>query len=175
MDINGKTIWQVAAGDGKNTDFVDLCLEKDVIVFGPGRHGPWPDCKIPMLADTETPWTTTKAGIIKRFAEDLKPRDLVVLRIGTQKVYAVGEIVGDYGFSELFGKVETSTNGVTWDLQHYRRVRWLWHQDGEPKVFPVYALKFGSSVQHLISSEVRDWLNLLDIPEEAYDRSLLPL
>lgn len=169
MNIDGKTIWQVSAGNGKNTQYANLCLALDVIVFGPGRYGPWPDCKIPMLADTKTRWTTTKAGIIKRFAEDLKPGDLVVLRVGTQQVYGVGEIVGDYGFSQLFGNVQT------WDLQHYRRVRWLWYQDGEPKSFPVYSLKLGSSVQRLISLEVQCWLKTLDIPEEAHHRSLFPM
>ncbi len=110
MNIDGKTIWQVSAGNGRDTQYANLCLALDVIVFGPGRYGRWPDCKMPMLADTENRWTTTKAGIIKRFAEDLKPGDLVVLRVGTQQVYGVGEIVGDYGFSQLFGNVQT------WDL-----------------------------------------------------------
>jgi len=90
----------------------------------------------PMLADTTVSpmWTVTKAGIIRRFAEDITPGDVVVLRVGTQHVYGVGEVVGDYGFSNLFSNVQG------WDLQHYRRVRWLWHQDGEPEVFPVYTL-----------------------------------
>ncbi len=169
MNIDGKTIWQVSAGDGKHTHFANLCLALDVVLLGPGRYGTWPECKQPMLADTKTVWTTTKAGILKRFAEELKPGDLVVLRVGTQHIYGVGEVVGDYGFSQLFGKVQT------WDLQHYRRVRWLWHQDGKPETFSVYSLKLGSSVQHLISPEVQHWLKTLDIPEEAHHRSLFPV
>ena len=166
MNIDGKTIWQIAAGNGKNTNYARQCLEQDVVVFGPGRYGPWPDCRLPMLA---AGWTTLKAGIIRRFAEDIKPGDLVVLRVGTQQVYGVGEIVGPYGFSERFSNVQT------WDLQHFRRVRWLWHQDSDPQPFPVYTLKLGSSVQYLTSPQVRRWLETLDIPADAYARPLATL
>jgi predicted Mrr-cat superfamily restriction endonuclease len=129
MNIEGKTLWQVAAGNGKNTHYAKQCLQQDVVVLGPGRYGAWPECKMPMLADTKASpmWTTTKAGIIKRFAEDIKPGDIVVLRVGTQYAYGVGEVVGNYGFSNQFSNVQG------WDLQHYRRVRWLWHQDSEPE------------------------------------------
>ena len=163
MDIKGKTIWQVAAGNGKDTHYAKRCLDEDVIIFGPGRYGAWPDCEIPMRGNG---WTATKAGIIRRFAEDIKPGDIVVLRVGTQQVFGVGEVVGKYGFSDQFSNVQG------WDLQHYRRVRWLWHQGGEPKWFPVYSLKLGSSVQYLISPQVRHWLEGLNIPQEAYSAPL---
>ena len=166
MDIEGKTIWQVAAGNGKDTHYAKQCLQQDVIVFGPGSYGAWPDCELPMRANG---WTAMKAGIIRRFAEDVKPRDIVVLRVGTQNVYGVGEVVGNYGFSEAFRNVQG------WDLQHFRRVRWLWHQDGEPETFPVHTLKFGSSVQHVISPVVRQWLETLEVPAEAYKRPLCAL
>lgn len=45
MNIEGKTLWQVAAGDGKNTHYAKQCLQQDIIVFGPGRYGAWPGCK----------------------------------------------------------------------------------------------------------------------------------
>ena len=169
MNIEGKTIWQIAAGDsklrndGKPRNYAKECLQQGVVIFGPGRYGPWPDCEIPMRGDG---WTATKAGIIKRFAEDMKPGDVVVLRVGTQHIYGVGEIVGDYDFNEAFANVQG------WDLQHLRRVRWLWHQDGEPEVFPVYSLKVGSSVQYLISPIVRSWLEGLDVPEDAHNKPL---
>lgn len=155
MNIVGKTIWQIAAGNGNTTHYAKLCLQNDVVVFGPGRYGAWPDCELPMRA---AGWTATKAGIIRRFAEDVRSGDLVVLRVGTQQVYGVGEVVGDYGWSDLFADVQG------WDLQHFRRVRWLWHLDGEPQTFPVYSLRFGSSVQRLISPVVRHWLEGLELP-----------
>ncbi len=166
MDIEGKTIWQVAAGNGKDTHYAKQCLQQDVIVFGPGRYGAWPDCEMPMRTNGVS---STHVGIVKRFAENLKPRDIVVLRVGTQQLYGVGEVVGDYDFSEAFSNVQG------WDLQHFRRVRWLWHQDGEPELFPVYSLKLGSSVQYLTSPLVRSWLEQLDIPAEAYSRPLSAL
>ncbi len=154
MDIEGKTVWQIAAGNGKETHYAKFCLEQNVVVFGPGRYGAWPDCKTPMLV---AGWTTTKAGIIKRFAEDVKQGDVVVLRVGTQQVYGVGEIVGGYDFSERFSNVQG------WDLQHFRQVRWLWHLNGDFEQFPVYSLKLGSSVQYLVSPMVRHWLEALDV------------
>ena len=163
MNIEGKVVWQVAAGNGKNTHYAKQCLQQDVIVFGPGQYGAWPDCEIPMRANG---WTAMKVGIIRRFAEDISPGDIVVLRVGTQHIYGVGEVVGHYDWSEKFGNVQT------WDLQHFRRVRWLWHRDGEPEEFPVYSLKFGNSVQRLISPVVRHWLESLDIPSDAYGRRL---
>ncbi len=149
MDVNGKSLWQVAAGNGKETNYAKMCLDEGVIVFGPGRYGPWPDCRVPMLSDG---WTTTKAGIIKRFAEELRVGDVVVLRVGTQQVYGVGEITGRYDFSEKFGNVQG------WDLQHFRKVRWVWHMGGEPHTFPVYTLKLGSSVQRVISPLIWEWV-----------------
>jgi hypothetical protein len=166
MEIEGKTIWQIAAGNGDSTHYAALCLEADVIIFGPGKYGAWPDCELPMLANG---WTRTKAGIVRRFAETINEGDLVVLRVGTQNVYGVGEVVGGYQWNDLFRDVQG------WDLQHVRRVRWLWHQDGKEKRFPVYSMKFGTSVQYLISPEVRHWLESLTVPEEAYSRELKPL
>lgn len=41
MNVQGKTIWQHAAGD-TNRNYVDLCLEWNVILNGPGNPGRWP-------------------------------------------------------------------------------------------------------------------------------------
>jgi hypothetical protein len=166
MDIQGKTIWQIAAGNGDNTHYAKLCLEKDAVIFGPGKYGAWPDCAVPMRVNG---WTSMKIGIVRRFAEDIKAGDIVVLRVGTQNVYGVGEVVGGYDWSEKFADVQG------WDLQHMRRVRWLWHKDGAPKTFPVYTLKLGSSVQYVISREVTRWIESLDISDDVLNRPLKPL
>jgi hypothetical protein len=163
MDIEGKTIWQVAAGNGKNTHYADRCLQHGVVVIGPGHYGAWPDCEMPMRTDGIS---SRGVGIVKRFAETMKPGDIVVLRVGTQQVYGVGELMGSYGWSEDFSDMDG------WDLQHYRRVRWLWHQDDTPEVFPVYSLNLGNSVQYLTSPLVRGWLEGLEVPDEAYSRPL---
>jgi hypothetical protein len=169
MNIQDKTIWQIAAGNGDRTHFAKLCLDEDVVIIGPGRYGPWPGCKLPMLADKSADFTPRKAGMIRRFVEDIAVGDLVVLRVGTQQVYGVGEVASGYQFNQKFANVQT------WDLQHVRRVRWLWKADPRPQSFPTYALKFGNSVQYLISPEVQAWLRTLSVPESAYERQLRPL
>ncbi len=156
MNIEGKTIWQVAAGNGSSTHYADKCLAQGVIVVGPGHCGAWPHCEPCLRQDGVS---SRRIGIVKRFAETMKSGDIVVLRVGTQHVYGVGELVGGYSWSNDFGNMDG------WDLQHFRRVRWLRHQDGAPKTFPVYALKLGNSVQRLISSEVRQWLEALEIAD----------
>lgn len=155
MNIEDRAIWQVAAGNG-NKNYSTLCLQQNIIMIGPGNYGAWPDCEKEMRKDGIT---SRRIGIVRRFAEDMKTRDIIVLRVGTQKVYGVGELVGGYDWSDDYQNVDG------WDLQHSRRVRWLWHQDGEPKTFPVYSLKLGNSVQKLTSPEVRHWLHSLNIAE----------
>lgn len=153
MDIQNNNVWQVAAGNG-NKNYTHQCLAQNVIVIGPGHYGAWPDCEKDMRKDGIT---ERGIGIVRRFAEEMKPGDIVVLRIGTRQVYGVGEIISSYDWSETYKDVQG------WDLQHFRRVRWLWHQNGEPKMFPVYSLKLGNSVQRLTSPEVRHWLHSLVI------------
>lgn len=163
MDLEGRSVWQVSAGNG-DKNYASLCLQNDVIIVGPGREGKWPECEKPLLKDPQ--WTKLKMAMLRHFADHIQPRDLIVLRMGTQTVYGVGEVVGPYAWKSIFGDVQG------WDLQHTRRVRWLWKNEQRPKTFPVYTLKFGSSVQHMISAEVFAWLASLDIPPEAYARPL---
>lgn len=153
MTIQDKNVWQVAAGNG-HKNYAEQCLAQNVIFIGPGHYGVWPECEQDMREDGIS---GRRIGIVRRFAEDMKTGDIVVLRVGTQQVYGVGEVAGSYGWSEAYKNVQG------WDLQHFRRVRWLWHQTGEPKIFPVYSLKLGNSVQKLTSSEVCHWLHSLDI------------
>ncbi len=40
MKTIGKEIWQIAAGNGEYTHYAKLCLDKDVIILGPGKCGP---------------------------------------------------------------------------------------------------------------------------------------
>ena len=80
---------------------------------------------------------------LKRFSIEMKEDDLVVLRLGTDKVQAVGEVVGAYDWSEAFGDVDG------WNLQHVRRVRWLWPDLVNPKNFGTYGLKLGDTTQRL--------------------------
>ena len=165
MNTERKKIWQVAAGDGPR-HYAGLCLQNDVIVIGPGAEGPWPECEKKLLVKGRV--TAQKMGMIRRFVQAVSPGDLIVLRVGTQTVYGVGEVVGPYMWVPDFWNVQT------WDLQHTRRVRWLWQNFEHPKKFPPYSLKFGASLQEINSTQVQvlAWLKGLDVPAAAYSRPL---
>ena len=51
MNLDGRTVRQVAAGDGNTTHFAKQCLQQDVIILGSGRYGVWPDCEVSMRAN----------------------------------------------------------------------------------------------------------------------------
>ena len=164
MDITDKIIWQQAAGDN-DRNYCDICIKWDVILNGPGNAGPWPECIKTLRAER----TSKKITDLKRFSEEMKDGDLVVLRLGTSIVVAVGKIVGDYEWHDGYGDIDG------WDLQHVRRVRWLWKDLGSPKVFDKYGLKLGDTTQRLNNGPVTDWLSSLAIPENAFNRPLAEL
>jgi hypothetical protein len=162
MDIRNKRIWQQASGD-TDRNYSELCLKWGVILNGPGYAGKWPECQN-LLQDEE--WSARKITDLRRFCETMQIGDLVVLRLGTASVLAVGEIAGEYEWREEFGDVDG------WDLQHCRRVRWLWKAAGDPVSFETYALKFGDTTQLLDSPEVEAWLGALVVPDEAFHAPL---
>lgn len=95
--------------------------------------------------------------------------DLVVLRLGTSKVLAVGEVVGDYEWRPEFGDIDG------WEIQHTRRVRWLWASKEQPASFETYTLKQGDTTQRLDSELVKKWLAELEISEDSYEKDFPPL
>ena len=162
MEIENRVVWQQAAGD-TDRDYSEICVRWGVILNGPGGKGPWPDCEKPLREDK---WSAKKMTDLRRFAEEMKAGDIVVLRLGTAKVLAVGEIVGDYSHHEQFGDVDG------WTLQHVRRVRWLWSNLKHPKEFETYALKQGDTTQKLNEGAVFEWLDGLPISTEKSDAPL---
>ena len=162
MDISGKTIWQQASGDG-DRDYSDICLKWDVILNGPCDIGRWPGCAEVLRKRGRSS--------LRRFCEKVKDGDLVVLRRGTSEVLGVGCVVGGYEWNDEFGDIDG------WDIRHVRRVRWLWRYTDtkEPKEFETYALKWGGTTQKLNAGPVTDWLQSLQIPEQAIDLPLADL
>lgn len=144
MEITGEQIWQVAAGD-TNRNYADMLVYWDVIVDGPGEVGPWQENKKEL---------TEKKRDLKRFCEEMKEGDTVLLRMGTSDVLAVGHVVGPYQWLDDFGDVDG------WDLQHVRRVKWMWKKcGGNPPLFEPYTLKWGDTVQPVSMSPVlKEWL-----------------
>jgi len=104
-----------------------------------------------------------------RFANEMQDGDLVVLRIGTATVFGVGQLVGPYEWLDEFGDIDG------WDLQHVRRVRWLWMGQSSPKSFDTYALKQGDTTQKLNDGPVTDWLSTLTVDDAALSRPLVEL
>ncbi len=99
-------VWQVSGGPG-DRPYAEVFLAHGVALIGSGESGPW---------------TTASAGAdetVRRFAEDLRVGDLLLLRTALAEVTAVGLVAGDYEFLAPFDDV----NG--WDLRHGRRVRWF--------------------------------------------------
>ena len=164
MNIQGTSIWQVAAGDTKR-DYVDLCLVRDVILNGPGEYGPWPICEEMIRSDGYTAW---KIADLRRFCEKIQDGDFVVLRLGLSAIYGVGQVVGDYKHSNAFNDVDG------WTLAHVRRVRWLWKYKEKPKEFEGNTLKRGTT-QRLSSPHVELWLKTLQISDTEYERPLVDL
>lgn len=166
MDISNKTIWQQACGD-TDRNYSGICLKWDVILNGPGYAGSYPECIEKLKRDT---WSSRKVTDLKRFAVDMQDGDIVVLRLGTSNVLGVGVIIGPYEWLEEFSDVDG------WDLQHVRRVKWLWKNKNNPQKFPTYSLKQGDTTQLLNSnSEVIGWLSALNIEKDEYERELVTL
>jgi len=167
MNINNKSIWQQAAGD-TDRNYSQLCLKWDVILNGPGYAGKWPNCKSILQ---ENRCSSRKITDLKRFAVDIQDGDIVVLRLGTTDVLGVGIVIGDYEWLEEFADVDG------WDLQHVRRVKWLWEYRKTPKKFPTYTLKQGDTTQRL-DSDLKDviaWLQSLNIPQSVFNRNISSL
>lgn len=164
--------WQQGGGNG-NRNYIKVCIDFEVILNGPGYAGPFNEETIKILLSNGS----SKQCIAdrKRFCYKMKPGDVVALKIGLQKVYAVGVIVGDYEWSDLFSDVDG------WNIQHVRRVKWLWVTDkdssGEyiPKDFKRNVLKQGTSLP-LSSTDILDWIKSLNLDfTKKYTVKSLPL
>jgi hypothetical protein len=164
VNIDGRQLWQIDGGKKINS-YVRFFLEWDVIAIGPGRRGKWPACgRKVILADG---YSAQTINCLERFYNEVKPGHLVVLKTGTDTAYGVGEIVEENVlWLDDFGDVDGR------DLEHVRRVRWLWKYDSVPMVFPELSLHWGS-FQHLNSPGVEHWLRTL--PEPTVSEQLVKL
>ena len=139
-----------------------------MILNGPGYAGPWPFCKETLVGDKSS--TSRKISDLNRFSETMQAGDIVVLRVGTATVCGVDLVVGPYEWHDEFGDVDG------WDLQHVRRVRWVWKSDrNSPPMFETYDLKFGDTTQILNDGRVKEWLKTLPIEDAILERPLAEL
>ena len=125
-------VWQIAGGPS-DRPYADVFLKYDVGLIGPGDQGEW---KPEMDEHPEF-----DSGV-KAFATQPAVGDVVLLRLGRNRVIAIGLFASDYCYLDQFDDI----NG--WDLQHARRVRWFEFpqvQELGPTVFGANPTKFSRS------------------------------
>ena len=101
-------VWQVSGGP-IDRPYGEVFLRHGVALIGPGEDGPWRSGQA----------KPGPQGFLRRFAEELRDGDILLLRTAVNTIAAVGVVVGDYEYLQPFDDV----NG--WDLRHARRVRWF--------------------------------------------------
>jgi hypothetical protein len=159
MDLTGKTLWQVGAGDTERS-YGDICIKFDVMIAGPGEPGAYEEERYAHLGDIR--------NSLRRFCKEARRGDIVLLRLGTGDVLGVGEISDDAAeWLDAFADVDG------WDLQHVRRVRWF---PNTARTFPPRTL--GGQVRTFAAvnvEPVRAWVESLDIAEADRNRELSQL
>lgn len=167
MEIGERRIWQVAAGDSSERAYPDLLLKWDIVAIGPGRYGRWPESR----EECRDERGDAQVRISERFASEMAVGDIVVLRLGKNAVYGVGTLESDYLWLDDMGDVDG------WDLQHCRRVRWLWRYDAGDgkKTFPDNTLRWGDTVQQATTPVLTRWIEEIQVGRKALNRSLVPL
>ncbi len=159
MDLTGRTLWQVGAGDTERS-YGDICGKFDVMIAGPSNRGPYADALYAGLGDI--------SNSLRRFYTEARRGDVVLLRLGTGDVIAVGEIADDGAeCSDAFADVDG------WELQHVRRVMWFPNtkHSFRPRTFGGQARTFAA----VKVREVKAWVESLEVPETVRSRDLAPL
>jgi hypothetical protein len=130
------------------------------MIVGPGNLGRYEDSKYAQLGDIR--------NSLRRFCTEARRGDVVLLRLGTGSVIAVGEIADDVPeWLDTFADIDG------WDLQHARRVRWFANTNRD---FPAKTL--GGQVRTFASvsvEAVRAWVEGLDPSEGERNRELASL
>jgi hypothetical protein len=105
MDLNGRRLWQVGAVDTERS-YGELCLRHDVMIAGPGDPGQFEEPQYATYGDIK--------NSLRRFCAEAARGDVVLLRIGTGRILAVGEIADDSpAWSPAFDDVDG------WDLRWF--------------------------------------------------------
>ena len=161
MDVDSKvTIWQHAAGDS-GRDYASLCLERNVILHGPGKHGSWGrDCEKILRSK----YPKRRIDSLKRFYEEMCEGELVILK-RWQNAYGIG-IIGSYEWIEEFNHV--GPNGKEWDLGHARHVCWIWRVSDVEQPENVPELAPRGTTSHVNDEDARCWV-WKHVPDELRD------
>jgi len=101
-------MWHISAGPVSRSFHREL-IRHGIALVGPGDPGKWSPSRAATYQNTA----------VKAFAEAVSVGDVMMLRVGTRRLVAVGLVAGPYEFVESFDDM----NGL--DVQHCRRVRWF--------------------------------------------------
>lgn len=157
--IEDRVIWQIAAGDA-NRNYANVCLDRGIILNGPGHYGSWPVARSAMENDCVS---RKKISDVRRFCEDINTGDWAILRVGKERVYGVGQVISQCFWSDHLGDVDG------WDLQYVRKV--YWHRKFKEPI-KLSGLKWGDTTQVVNSEELIEWLNSLELeridPKEEF-------
>lgn len=76
-----REIWQQSAGDTER-DYVDVCLDFQVILNGAGRFGEWPKCKDALINFGIEIGVDKRKKVedIKRFAGEMKEENYIKIQ-----------------------------------------------------------------------------------------------
>ncbi|MCJ7824868.1 MAG: hypothetical protein MUP44_08215 [Anaerolineales bacterium] len=163
-------VWQISGGP-VDRPYAEIFLKHSVALIGPGEDGPW------------RPGRREGDGLsfLRRFAENIKVGDLLLLRTAINTVSSVGLVAGEYEYLEPFDDV----NG--WDLRHGHRVRWYRLPDPycfESSVFGANPMRFSrvqstDAVEYarsFLASGLTHWQEspLLDLPPFVATTHLVP-
>lgn len=109
-------VWQIASGE-LGRKYTDLFLKHDVMLCGPGGFGPFEESRYQQVLANGF-HSGNRIGQIRRFATEVQPNDIVLLRSG-YRVDAIGVVHSDgYSHNPTFDDVHG------WNIGHSCRVIW---------------------------------------------------
>jgi len=158
------TIWQISGGPASRT-YAEVFLKYGVGLIGPGDAGPWS----PQRSDEDfEDEQGTSGAFVRRFANEMKVGDIVLLRTGIATIAAVGIVASKYLYLNQFDEV----NG--WDLQHARRIRWC----KLPQEYDFGSTVFGANptrCSRALNADVKDYAKrFVNSPPTHWQDVLLP-
>ena len=171
-ESNKHAIWQVSAGPSDRS-YADQFLNHGVALIGPGDPGEWRSDR----SDEDF-----EGGFVRRFADEMRTGDVLLLRTGLSTIRAVGLVASEYQYLRQFDDV----NG--WDLQHGRRVQWCPLPDPydfggrvfgshPPRLSRIQVPSLIEYANRFVRSPPTDWQTrtLPSLPEEEAELDALPV
>src|SRR3990167_6402606 len=98
MSSAAPAIWQISGGPAARS-YADVFFKHGAALIGPGDAGRW----TPERDDSDF-----DGSFVRRFASEVAPGDLVLLRTAIATIAAVGLVAGDYLYLNAFDDVNRS-------------------------------------------------------------------